>query len=76
MVYVCVTVPRVKRLVRVEAVAVPAVDASGAGLGAVYYGKVPVPFNLKRLDEIGFAYTAGIDVLDFDKLQRRLFPSA
>lgn len=72
----CVTVPRVKRLVRVEAVAVPAVDASGACLGAVHYSKVPVSFNLKRLDEVGFAYTGGIDVLDFDKLQRPFFPPA
>lgn len=72
---VSVSVPGMERLVRVKAVTVPAVQAGGSGFGAVDYSKVPVPFNLESLYEVGFTDTSGVDVLDFDKTQWSFLPS-
>lgn len=58
----------------VEAVAVPAVNAGGAGLGAVSHHKVPLSIQLEGLHEVGFPHTAGVDVLDLYEALRILFP--
>lgn len=74
-VYVSVSVPGMERLVRVKAVTVPAVQAGGSGFRAVDYSKVPVPFNLESLYEVGFTDTGGVDVLDFYETQWCFLPS-
>lgn len=59
--------PGMERLVRVKAVTVPAIQAGGTSFGAINHGKIPVSFNLERLDEVGFTDTGGVNVLDFDE---------
>lgn len=74
--HVGVTMPRMKGLVGVETIAVPAINASGACLGAVCYCKVPFPIQLEGLHKVGLSHTSGVNVLDFHESLWVLFPSA
>ncbi|TNN69022.1 hypothetical protein EYF80_020725 [Liparis tanakae] len=51
--HMCVAMPGVKGLVGVEAIAVPAINAGGACLGAVGHDKVPLIIQLEGSDGIG-----------------------
>lgn len=72
--HVGVPMPGVEGLVGVETVAVPVVNAGGAGLGAVCHDKVPVSVQLEGVHEVGLPHTGGVDVLDLHEALRVLFP--
>lgn len=72
--HVGVPVPGMEGLVGVETVAVPAIDAGGACLGAVCHYKVPLSVQLEGVHEVGLPHTGGVDVLDLYKALRVLFP--
>lgn len=69
--HVGVPVPRVERLVRVEAIAVPLVDGGGTGLGAVCYDKEGLSIDAERLDIVGFADFEDVDALELDEFVGR-----
>ena len=66
--HVGVPVPRVERLVGVEAVAVPLVDGGGTGLGAVRYDEERFSVDAESLDVVGFADSEDVDALELDEL--------
>lgn len=72
--YVGVPMPGMEGLMGVEAVAVPAVNAGGACLGAVSNHKVPLFIQLEGLHKVGLPHTACVDVLDLYEALGILFP--
>lgn len=71
-----VPMPGVEGLVRVEAIAVPSINAGGAGLGAVCHYKVPLPIQLEGLHKVGLSHPSGINILDLYEALWVLFPPA
>lgn len=69
--HICVPVPRVERLVRVESVAVPLVDSGGAGLGAVCDDEEGFSINAEGLNIIWFADFQDVDALELDEFVGR-----
>ncbi len=69
--HVGVPVPRVERLVRVEAIAVPLVDGGGTSLGAVCYNEEGLSIDAERLDIVGFADFEDVDALELDEFVGR-----
>lgn len=65
--HVGVPVPRVQRLVRVEAVTVPLVDGGGAGFGAVCYDEERLSVYSESLNVVRFADLEDVDALDLDE---------
>lgn len=72
--HMSVPMPGMEGLVGVEAIAVPAVNAGGASLGAVCYYKVPLPIQLEGLHKVGLSHSGGVYVLDLHKALWVLFP--
>lgn len=69
-----VSMPGVEGLVGVETVAVPAINAGGACLGAVSHNKVPLSIQLEGLHKVGLPHSCGVYVLDLYKALWVLFP--
>lgn len=65
--HICVPVPWVEGLVRVEAITVPLVDGGGTGLGAVRYHKEGLAIDAERLDIVWFADFKDVDALELDE---------
>lgn len=65
--HVSVPVPRVERLVRVEAIAVPLVDGGGPGLGAVCYHEEGFSIDAKCLNVIWFSDFEDINALELNE---------
>lgn len=65
--HIRVPVPRVERLVRVEAVAVPLIDGGGSGLGAVRYDEEGFAVDAERLNVVWFADFEDVDALELDE---------
>lgn len=72
--YVCVAVPGMEGLVRVETIAVPTINAGGASFGTVHYDKVPLVIQLEGLHKVWLPHPSGINVLDLHKALWVLFP--
>lgn len=72
--HVGVPMPGMEGLVGVETVAVPAVNAGGAGFGAVRDNKVPLFIHLEGVHEVGLPHASGVDVLDLYEALRVFFP--
>lgn len=69
--HIGVPVPRVERLVRVEAIAVPLVNGSGTGLGAVCYDEEGFSIDAECLDIVWFADFQDVDALELDEFVGR-----
>lgn len=72
--HVDVAIPRVEGLVGVEAIAVPAINAGGTGLGAVGHHKVPFFIQLEGVHKVGLPDAGRVDVLDLHEPLRGLLP--
>lgn len=65
--HICVPVPGMEGLVRVEAVTVPLVDGGGSGLGAVRYDEERLSIDAESLDIIWFADFQDVNALKLDE---------
>lgn len=69
--HIGVPVPRVERLVGVEAIAVPFVDGGGAGLGTVRYDEEGLAVDAERLHIVWFTDFEDVDALQLDEFVGR-----
>lgn len=72
--HICVPVPRVEGLMRVEAVTVPLVDGGGTGLGAVRYDEEGLSVDAERLHIVWLANSQDVDALELDEFVGRDVP--
>lgn len=65
--HICISVPRVERLVGIEAVAVPLVDGGGSSFGAVRYHKEGFSINAESFHIVWLADFEDVDALELDE---------